>query len=196
MQWPLTLLALALPFVVASGIAPRTQAIPTGIVSLVGLRDNARPLLIFAPKPDDPQLEIQLRRTQQNATVLAERDVVVIAIPYNSPSTTPAMLTDADTQTARRRFNIAPADFAIILLGKDGGEKLRFSKPLAIDKLCQTIDAMRCARRRCAPSHPPDRPRARFPATVARCLPAVISQRNALSPSRPIRSEPLQQPCV
>jgi hypothetical protein len=94
MQWPLTLLALALPFVVASGIAPRTQAIPTGIVSLVGLRDNARPLLIFAPKPDDPQLEIQLRRTQQNATVLAERDVVVIAIPYNSPSTTPA---DAST---------------------------------------------------------------------------------------------------
>jgi hypothetical protein len=132
-------LALTMTPIIAS---PQTSATPTGIVSLTRLRDTARPLLIFAPTPNDPQLQIQLRRLHQSAAAIADRDIAVIAIPWNSPSPTAANLTDQDALAARRRFHIAPSDFTVILLGKDGGEKLRSSKPLTLDKLTSTIDAM------------------------------------------------------
>jgi hypothetical protein len=115
---------------------------PSGIVTLATLRDRARPLLVFASNPDDPQLQIQLRRLRENAASVAERDIVVIALPYESPSPTSAALTVEDAQEVRRRFHVAPADFTVILLGKDGGEKLRAHKPLSIARLNDTIDAM------------------------------------------------------
>ena len=139
----LLLASLIMPFKATTvSSPPQANVTPTGVVSLSDLRGRSRPLLIFAPKPDDPQLEIQLRRVQAHAAVITERDVVVIAIPYQSPSTTAAMLSGTDAQTVRRRFNVAPDDFQVILIGKDGGEKLRSSKPISIDKLRDTIDAM------------------------------------------------------
>jgi hypothetical protein len=134
---------LASPLILASlAVAPLLSQAPTGIVSLTTLRDTARPLLIFAPTPDDPQLQIQLRRLHDNAAAVFERDIVVIAIPYESPSPTPAMFTVECAKFARIRFNVAPTDFTVILIGKDGGEKLRSHKPLTIDQLSTTIDTM------------------------------------------------------
>ena len=134
------LFAFALPLTAFANPPRQTEAAPIGIVSLAGLRGLARPLLIFAPTPNDPQLEIQLRRLHDNAPAIAARNIVVIAIPYDSPSPTQAMLTDDGAEAARRRFNIPPSDFAVILLGKDGSEKLRSSKPLSVEKLRNTID--------------------------------------------------------
>ena len=113
-----------------------------GIVSLAALRGHARPLLIFAPTLNDPQLQIQLRELHDNASAIADRDLVVIALPYNRPSPTQVQLTNTDADAARRRFHIAPSDFAVILIGKDGGDKLRALKPLSVEKLRDTIDAM------------------------------------------------------
>jgi len=115
---------------------------PSGVVTLRELRDTSRPLLIFAPSPTDPQLQIQLRWLRENAADMAERDVVVIAVPYQSPSPTRATLTDAGATAARRRFHIAPTDFTVILIGKDGGEKLRSHQPIPMETLRSTIDAM------------------------------------------------------
>jgi hypothetical protein len=134
---------LASPLVLAClAPSPIPSQMPAGIVSLATLRDRARPLLIFAPTPNDPQLQIQLRRLHDHVPDLTARDIVVIAIPYENPSPTPATLTVEAAQSARRRFHIAPTDFIVILIGKDGGEKLRSSKPLTIEKLNETIDAM------------------------------------------------------
>ena len=114
----------------------------TGIVSLAALRGHARPLLIFAPTFNDPQLQIQLSELRDNASAIAGRDLVVIALSYNGPSPTQVQLTNTDADAARRRFHIAPSEFAVILIGKDGGDKLRALKPLSAEKLRDTIDAM------------------------------------------------------
>ena len=106
------------------------------------MRDQSRPLLVFAPRAADAQLEIQMRTLEEHAAQAADRQIVVIAIPYDSPSPSEASLADAEARAVRRRFNVAPADFAVILLGKDGGEKLRSTRPLSMDKLSATIDAM------------------------------------------------------
>ena len=133
-------LALALAFPAVSGLQAAAQV--TGLTTLDSLRDRARPLLIFAPKPDDPQLAIQLRTLDQHAAEVRDRDLVPIALPYNNPSPTAALLSPADSEAARRRFHVAPGDFTVILLGKDGGSKLRSSKPLSMERLNETIDAM------------------------------------------------------
>ena len=120
----------------------QAQAPASGITTLQQLREHARPVLIFAPKPDDPQLEIQMRILAEHAAQAHERDVVGIALPYDNPSPSAVQLSSDDAEAARRKFHVNPGDFAAILIGKDGGAKLRSSKPLAMEKLEKTIDAM------------------------------------------------------
>lgn len=112
------------------------------LVTLPQLKNQFRPLLIFAPRPDDPQLEIQLRTLEEHAAETQDRDLAVIALPYGSPSPSRLQLTAGDAEAARHRFHIGPTEFSVILLGKDGGEKLRSGKPLSIGRLDETIDAM------------------------------------------------------
>jgi hypothetical protein len=117
-------------------------AFPQAPTTLAALRNDSRPLLIFAPRPDDPQLLMQLRDLKDEQHGLSERHVVVLAAPYNNPSPTEHSLTSTDAEAARRRFKIAPGDFTVLLIGKDGGEKLRTHKPISFEILRRTIDAM------------------------------------------------------
>lgn len=130
--------------VLGAGVAMAVSGVAqvTGLTNLNDLRDRARPLLVFAPKPDDPQLEIQLRTIREHAAEAQERDLVPIALPYHNPSPTSAQLSATDAEEARRRFHVNPGEFAVILVGKDGGAKLRSGKPITMEKLEETIDAM------------------------------------------------------
>ena len=130
------LLLLPLPLVAALAQGVDVQ----GITTLDALCARARPLLIFAPQPDDPQLEIQVRTLKQHAAEAANRDLVPIAIPFANPSPTDAYFSPQEAERLRRRFNIAPADFTVILIGKDGDEKLRSRKPLSITRLDRAIE--------------------------------------------------------
>ncbi len=132
------LASLALLFMSSLALA-QTPSSPT---TLAQLHDNFRPLLLFARSPDDPSLLAQLHKLKDSAPGLHERDVLLIAIPFHTPAPTDVSLTPADAAEARRRFHLAPIDFTVILLGKDGGEKLRSSKPLSFDKLRGAIDSM------------------------------------------------------
>ena len=114
----------------------------TLVTTLAALKDRYRPVLIFAPHPDDPQLEIQTRTLEEHAAEAQERDLAVIALPYQTPSSSRLQLSPADAEAARRRFHVAPTDFAVLLLGKDGGAKLRSAKPLSMRTLDEIIDAM------------------------------------------------------
>ena len=120
----------------------RAIAQQSGLTTLAAQKNQTRPLLIFAPKPDDPQMDIQLRILNEHAAAAQERQIVAIALPYQSPSPSALQLSDSDAEAARRHFGVAPGDFAAILLGKDGGAKLRSSKPISMQKLNETIDAM------------------------------------------------------
>ena len=110
--------------------------------SLTALRDNSRPLLIFAPKANDLQLKMQLHYLQANPSAVTQRDIMAIAIPLTGVAPTPITLTSADAQSARQRFGVEPGDFLVILLGKDGGEKIRSNRPVTLEMLTEIIDAM------------------------------------------------------
>ena len=81
---------LALGLAMTSLLPAQELSSPT---TLAQLRDRYRPLLLFASRPDDPSLLAQMTRLKDAAPGLAERDVLVIAIPYKDP---------APTEVARR----------------------------------------------------------------------------------------------
>lgn len=119
--------------------------------TLATLNDNHRVLLLFAPSDRDPRYQQQLTLLSHHFPDLGERDLFLLPVLTQSgPQVTPETLrilrgpglSDQEQLLVRNRFRIAPEAFAAILLGKDGGEKLRSLTPLTIQHLDRTIDAM------------------------------------------------------
>lgn len=122
------------------GLAALAQG--SGLTTLAAQRDQTRPLLIFASKQDDPQMGIQLRIIAEHAAEAQDRQIAPIALPFKNPSPSALQLSATDAEAARRRFHVSPDEFVVILLGKDGGSKLRSKKPIPLAKLEETIDGM------------------------------------------------------
>lgn len=118
--------------------SPPSSATP----GLDELRDRARPLLLFAPEAGDPALEAQLHILREGNTAARDRDLVPVALPLRGSCPTRTSFSSAEASALRLRFHVADAGFTALLLGKDGGEKLRSSQPLAMKTLKETIDAM------------------------------------------------------
>ncbi len=112
---------------------------------LADLRGQARPLLIFA-QPGTPQLEEQQRLLRLDTAALRERDIVVVLPPEldyvreNGINTT--HFSHAEDLALRQRFHIEQGQFAVLLVGKDGEEKMRSKTPLTTESLSQAVDAM------------------------------------------------------
>lgn len=85
-----------------------------------------RPILVFSPA-DDPRLAAQLDAFRDGAAALVDRDNVVIV--------------DTGVESGLRRV-YRPEGFTVILVGKDGGEKLRRRRVVAVEELNALIDTM------------------------------------------------------
>ena len=113
-----------------------------GPTTLAQWRDRARPLLIFAPAPDDARMLAQLHTLGEHAAEMADRDLVPIAVPYRDASSGVAQLGPQEAEVVRQRFHVRPEEFAVVLVGKDGGAKWRSGKPVSMEALNGKIDAM------------------------------------------------------
>jgi hypothetical protein len=117
--------------------------------SVTALRDNARPLLVFTPSVMDHRFVEQVRQLEPVEAGLRERQVVVLVFPAQADSAKWRKGRDAelwrepaDGAAARRNFGVRPGEFTVVLVGKDGGEKLREHAAIPFDRLRETIDAM------------------------------------------------------
>ena len=115
--------------VISSIVAAPADATASGAAAdlLAGYRWNHRILLLFFDGPDDPGLRAQQVELTPHAPGLAERDIVVIV------SADPAL---------RRRLSVPASGFMVLLLGKDGGVKLRSASPITFVELAAVVDAM------------------------------------------------------
>ncbi|WP_435659868.1 DUF4174 domain-containing protein [Leisingera caerulea] len=86
-----------------------------------------RPVVVFADSPEDPRFHEQIERLMQGADALRERDVVVLTD------------TDPAAKSALRK-KLRPRGFMLVLVGKDGGVKLRKPHPWTVRELSRTID--------------------------------------------------------
>ena len=88
-----------------------------------------RPIVVLADSPDDPRFLEQLRLLEERLPDLKERDVVVIT------DTDPSQQTDL-------RQALRPRGFMLVLIGKDGGIKLRKPSPWNVREISRIIDKM------------------------------------------------------
>ncbi|THF93801.1 MAG: DUF4174 domain-containing protein, partial [Sulfitobacter sp. SK025] len=86
-----------------------------------------RPVLVFANSEDDPAFRVQMELLQEQPQDLLERDVIVLT----------------DTDPAARsalRLKMRPRGFMLVLVGKDGGIKLRKPRPWDVREITRSID--------------------------------------------------------
>jgi hypothetical protein len=135
----------ALIGLVAAGALGALALAPEKTTTLEALRDQHRVLLIFASSVDDAKLRAQEAELRDHAQEARERDLVVVEVTgghgSNAEESGDAMRL-ADPDAARKRFGVGGQEFTAVLVGKDGGEKLRSRSPLTMERLRTTIDAM------------------------------------------------------
>lgn len=111
------------------------------------LNDGKRLLLIFAPGATDPRFTEQQRLLASQPSELASRDLLVIPLVASPPhgdasSQKPRLPTRVEQIALRKRYEIQPGNFTVILIGKDGGDKLRSQTPVTMKRLTELIDSM------------------------------------------------------
>jgi len=116
--------------------------------ALSQMRNCYRPLLIFAPSADDPRLDAERHALDAAADDMMDRNVLLIPVVepearFEPPLDAPyVLLSAAENAALRKRYAIAPGTFRVLLLGEDGGVKLRSNEPVSVDRLNSLIDSM------------------------------------------------------
>ena len=126
-----------------------TAACPTQPATLLAMRGCYRPVLVFAPALDNPQLLEQFNQLKSQPAEFRSRAMLYVPIVpegHNQPipgSKIPtARFSEDELAAMRHRFKVEPADFLVVLIGKDGGEKLNSRIPVPMDQLKRLIDSM------------------------------------------------------
>lgn len=100
-------------------------------------------LLVFSPDNKNEMLLQQDRMLRQARLGLEDREMVVVQVVESSVQTLPDLAEPLPDATAlRQEYKINPAQFTLVLVGKDGGEKYRASHAQAPAVLFQIIDDM------------------------------------------------------
>jgi hypothetical protein len=119
-----------------------------------------RPLVVFAPSGDDDRYHTQIGNLRQMGEEFADRDMVVIhgfggtgrgAVQSSVESFSGGEwqrqpIAPGAEQELRDRYG-SGSEFEVILVGKDGGVKLRSDEPVAAEELFALIDSMPMRRR-------------------------------------------------
>ncbi|HEU0066935.1 MAG TPA: DUF4174 domain-containing protein [Sphingomonas sp.] len=109
----------------------------TAPAPIAEMRWNKRILLIAAPRADDPGIVAQRRALSGWDREARERDLAIVTVIGER------VAGSADNAASLRKAHRLPRDrFVAILIGKDGGEKMRSATPIAAETLADTIDAM------------------------------------------------------
>jgi len=88
-----------------------------------------RPIIVFADSEFDPNFIEQMALLEAEIAALEDRDVVI--------------LQDTDPAGASElRLELRPRGFVLVLVGKDGGVKLRKGSPWDVRDISRVIDKM------------------------------------------------------
>lgn len=132
--------ALILTFLVTSvAFGPVTVV----AADLGDYRWERRPLLLFAPTDTDPRLAETQRRIEASRCDFVGRDMVLGVVVGEGDSTLDGEVIDAgETNRLVERYAIDANAFTVVLIGKDGGEKLRVKEVPDLSAVYALIDGM------------------------------------------------------
>jgi hypothetical protein len=102
-----------------------------------------RILLVFAPSQDNPAYQRQMQLFEAQRAGFKERDLLLVELLAEGTSRMNSQtLDEANVAELRSRFKVAPQEFRVILVGKDGTAKRRDSNPIQPEVIFNEIDAM------------------------------------------------------
>lgn len=123
------------------------NAEPTAPTSMDAYLWSNRPLLIFAPAPDETILAGQRAALSDYREDLLDRDMVVIEVVGDRVAIDGQERTSLTAAELRKRYRVRDDAAIVLLVGKDGGVKIREDSALSALTLFGTIDAMPMRRR-------------------------------------------------
>lgn len=102
-----------------------------------------RLLLIFAESASEPAVVAQRQQFADERAGFADRELLTFYFYDASMGEADSYTVDPTVTAAlRERYELAPGEFAVLLVGKDGGAKNRFEQPVAPEEIYSLIDAM------------------------------------------------------
>jgi hypothetical protein len=102
-----------------------------------------RVLLVFSPNTYNFDYRKQVKALNKSRDGINERDLKIYHIlQETSTSVKGEIIEDDDADYLLSDFGVSSSDFTVILVGKDGTEKLRTNEFLQTDDLFDEIDAM------------------------------------------------------
>jgi hypothetical protein len=130
-------------FIIASAIAivaaPATHAL--ALDELAKYQSKNRVVVLFGGSGDQ-KLAKQVGVLKSQESNLAERDVVVITVVGDEVRPVFGDATGVDARKLRQEADVKGNTFQAVVIGKDGGVKLRSSDVVSDDKLFELIDSM------------------------------------------------------
>lgn len=111
--------------------------IAAGPASISAMKWEKRVLLVSAPDANDPSLNEQRRIIARWKAGAEERDITIVEVIGDDVAGA-----SNSAATLRQRYRLPIAGFAVTLIGKDGGSKLRGTRPISAATLEEVIDAM------------------------------------------------------
>ncbi len=106
-----------------------------------------RPLVVIAPEAGHPLFDAQRRALGQHGRGLGERDMVLIEVAGPRVAVDGRPAPDLSAKALRARYGVGARTAVALLVGKDGGVKLRREGAISAETLFSTIDAMPMRRR-------------------------------------------------
>jgi hypothetical protein len=103
---------------------------------------DARPLVVFADRPDAPAVMTLKHRIEADADAFEDRRMVLVEVYGDAGRIGDRPLTAEQSVALRERFMPPEGEATIILLGLDGGEKTRAGADAPISDLFALIDSM------------------------------------------------------
>jgi hypothetical protein len=136
-SWRVALMLVVLATSTALGSA-------TAVADELGdYRWERRPLLVFASTDTDPRLVETLRRIEASRCDFIARDMVLGQVVTEGMSQLDGHVIAADeAQQLMDRYAIRENAFSVLLIGKDGGEKLRINEVPDLQAIYAVIDGM------------------------------------------------------
>jgi hypothetical protein len=132
----------ALPLIVRATITALGSP-SAAAAELSDYRWTHRPLLLFAPTDKDPRLVETLSRIDASRCAFLERDMVIGIVLTEGQSTLAGQPVNAvESRRLSERYAIGENAFTALLIGKDGGEKLRVDEVPDLSTIYAVIDGM------------------------------------------------------
>ena len=115
----------------------------TDSVDLNAYQWKNRLLLLFASSEENPAYLTLKKEIDRQAMEVKNRDLLVFYVLEKGKSRLDSeRLTPDQALFLRKRLSVSSGRFTIILIGKDGGEKIRQESPIDLKEIFAIIDAM------------------------------------------------------